>query len=238
MPNEFVEAVKEIVANYPVGDPVKESTQMGPQVSKDQWETVQSYIQKGIDEGATLIAGGLGKPEGLETGYFSQLTVFSNVKNDMVIAQEESGVQLAKYGLQTSVFFKMDQRNLQENDAIVFDTDSRAMAAEEAKNVVADVTQFLLKEGVTNIYKKIDSTMRGSIGAELVGMQQELQADFIIISPGYPKNHRQVIDGYHYLKGKKLAETEIALDPVTPVHESRSMKKSIYLLVVVVRQNY
>ncbi|KMK76221.1 aldehyde dehydrogenase family protein [Alkalihalobacillus pseudalcaliphilus] len=87
--NEFVEAVKEIVANYPVGDPVKESTQMGPQVSKDQWETVQSYIQKGIDEGATLIAGGLGKPEGLETGYFSQLTVFSNVKNDMVIAQEE-----------------------------------------------------------------------------------------------------------------------------------------------------
>ncbi|WP_339283609.1 MULTISPECIES: four-carbon acid sugar kinase family protein [Oceanobacillus] len=139
---------------------------------------------------------------------------------DDLTGANDSGVQLAKYGLQTSVFFKMDKGNVQSNEAIVFDTDSRAMAPAEAKKLVAKVTRFLLDEGINNIYKKIDSTMRGSIGAELAGMQQELQADFIFIAPGYPSNNRKVIDGYHYLNGKLLGETEISLDPVTPVAES------------------
>src|SRR5699024_12424851 len=58
-------------------------------ISKDQYDRVQSYIQKGIDEGATLVTGGLGKPEGLETGYYVQPTVFADVDNQMTIAQEE-----------------------------------------------------------------------------------------------------------------------------------------------------
>jgi len=72
-----------------VGDPADKATKIGPMVSESQYNTVQDYIQKGLDEGAKLEAGGLGHPEGLDTGYFAKLTVFSGVSNDMTIAQEE-----------------------------------------------------------------------------------------------------------------------------------------------------
>ncbi len=71
------------------GDPFAEGSKLGPLVSRTQWERVQGYIQKGLDEGATLVTGGLGKPEGLETGFFTKPTVFSGVRRDMTIAQEE-----------------------------------------------------------------------------------------------------------------------------------------------------
>lgn len=89
MHDEIIEAMKELVTEFPVGDPQDESTFMGPQVSKEQWETVQSYIQKGQEEGATIAIGGPGKPDGMERGFFSKITVFTNVQNDMAIAQEE-----------------------------------------------------------------------------------------------------------------------------------------------------
>ncbi len=72
-----------------VGDPADEGVQMGPLVSEAQWNKVQTLIRAGIDEGATLVAGGPGKPEGLETGYYVRPTVFANVNNDMTIAREE-----------------------------------------------------------------------------------------------------------------------------------------------------
>ncbi|MGY0693394.1 aldehyde dehydrogenase family protein [Virgibacillus sp. FSP13] len=84
----FEEAVKKVLSEFPVGDPRKESY-IGPLVAEKQWDTVQSYIEKGIEGGATLIAGGPGKPEGLETGYFAKPTIFTDVTNDMIIAQEE-----------------------------------------------------------------------------------------------------------------------------------------------------
>ena len=62
---------------------------MGPVVSKAQFNSIQEYIQKGIDEGATLVAGGPGRPEGLNKGWYVKPTVFANVTNDMVIAREE-----------------------------------------------------------------------------------------------------------------------------------------------------
>ncbi len=72
-----------------VGDPSDESTQIGPLVSATQFEKVQNLIQKGIDEGAKLETGGVGRPDGLNRGYFVRSTIFSNVSNDMTIAQEE-----------------------------------------------------------------------------------------------------------------------------------------------------
>lgn len=71
------------------GDPQGEGIRMGPVVSETQWNKIQGLIQKGIDEGATLVAGGTGRPEGLDKGYYVRPTVFSNVNNDMVIAREE-----------------------------------------------------------------------------------------------------------------------------------------------------
>jgi len=72
-----------------VGDPESEQTAVGPLVSRIQFERVQGYIAKGISEGAKLVAGGEGRPAGLEKGYFVRPTVFSNVRNDMEIAREE-----------------------------------------------------------------------------------------------------------------------------------------------------
>ncbi len=72
-----------------VGDPTSDGVTMGPVVSEAQWAKVQGLIEKGIEEGATLAAGGTGRPDGLSEGYFVKPTVFADVTNDMTIAQEE-----------------------------------------------------------------------------------------------------------------------------------------------------
>jgi aldehyde dehydrogenase (NAD+) len=79
----------EVANGTRVGDPRDEDTEVGPLVSEQQWTKVQGLIQKGIDEGATLAAGGTGRPEGIDKGYFARPTVFANVSNDMTIAREE-----------------------------------------------------------------------------------------------------------------------------------------------------
>jgi aldehyde dehydrogenase (NAD+) len=85
-----VEAIaKRITASVVVGDPTSEGTTVGPVVSKVQFDRVEGYIEKGIAEGAKLIAGGAGRPEGLSKGYFVRPTIFSGVRNDMTIAREE-----------------------------------------------------------------------------------------------------------------------------------------------------
>ena len=71
------------------GDPQGENTRMGPVVSEVQWNKIQDLIQKGIDEGATLVTGGTGRPDGLDKGYYVKPTVFSDANNDMIIAREE-----------------------------------------------------------------------------------------------------------------------------------------------------
>jgi aldehyde dehydrogenase (NAD+) len=85
-----VEAIaRRVTAEVVVGDPTSEATNVGPVVSKLQFDRVERYIEKGIAEGAKLVAGGAGRPEGLPTGYYVKPTVFSNVRNDMTIAREE-----------------------------------------------------------------------------------------------------------------------------------------------------
>src|ERR1017187_7224837 len=80
---------KRITASVVVGDPTSEGTTVGPGVSKVQFERVEGYIEKGIAEGAKIIAGGTGRPQGLTKGYFVRPTIFSSVRNDMTIAREE-----------------------------------------------------------------------------------------------------------------------------------------------------
>jgi len=82
-------ALREAMRSITVGDPADPKTAIGPMVSQKQYERIQSYIRKGIEEGAEVLAGGEGRPEGLEAGYYVKPTVFINVKNDMTIAQEE-----------------------------------------------------------------------------------------------------------------------------------------------------
>jgi acyl-CoA reductase-like NAD-dependent aldehyde dehydrogenase len=87
--DEIIEIISEKMGRYSVGDPLDESSRCGPLVSKRQQESVSSYISKGIDEGATLVAGGEGVPNGLERGFFVKPTVFADVTPDMTIFREE-----------------------------------------------------------------------------------------------------------------------------------------------------
>ena len=86
--NDAIAAAREAAASVTVGDP-RGDFAMGPVVSKAQFNSVQDYIQKGIESGATLVAGGPGRPEGLTKGFYVKPTVFANVTNNMVIAREE-----------------------------------------------------------------------------------------------------------------------------------------------------
>jgi aldehyde dehydrogenase (NAD+) len=79
---------KEAAEGVMPGDP-KGNAAIGPVVSRTQWDKIQGLIEKGIEEGATLVVGGPGKPEGLETGHYVKPTVFADVDNDMTIAREE-----------------------------------------------------------------------------------------------------------------------------------------------------
>ena len=86
---EAIEAAKAAAAKVTVGDPQNEKTRLGPVVSELQFNKINALIQKGIDEGAQLVAGGPGRPEGLSKGYYVKPTVFADVRNDMTIAREE-----------------------------------------------------------------------------------------------------------------------------------------------------
>jgi aldehyde dehydrogenase (NAD+) len=82
-------AAKQAAESTKAGEPFAEGSSIGPLASKAQFEKVQRLIKQGIDEGAKLIAGGLGRPEGIDKGYFVKPTVFADVRNDMTIACEE-----------------------------------------------------------------------------------------------------------------------------------------------------
>ena len=84
-----VERVKKFANTMKVGDPKKEGEHIGPVVSEVQYKKIQSLIQKGIDEGAKLVAGGVGKPDGIDKGYFVKPTAFADVNNQMEIARTE-----------------------------------------------------------------------------------------------------------------------------------------------------
>ena len=93
IPESMSDEVYEIIADknnsYTVGDPLEESTRCGPMVSLRQQKSVSKYIESGINEGATLISGGLGMPEGISKGYYVKPTIFANVSPDMKIWKEE-----------------------------------------------------------------------------------------------------------------------------------------------------
>jgi len=93
VPRTRLDAVKEAIRRsmraFTVGDPADPRTAIGPMVSQKQYERIQSYIRKGIEEGAEVLVGGEGHPEGFEAGYYVKPTIFVNVKNEMTIAQEE-----------------------------------------------------------------------------------------------------------------------------------------------------
>jgi aldehyde dehydrogenase (NAD+) len=87
--DEVVNLLREAADEYTVGDPADETTRLGPLASEAQRERVTAYIERGVADGATLVLGGPGRPDGLPTGAYVRPTIFANVDPDSVIAQEE-----------------------------------------------------------------------------------------------------------------------------------------------------
>jgi aldehyde dehydrogenase (NAD+) len=86
---EALAIAREVASTHRVGSPRAADTVLGPVVSQIQFDKIQRLIQSGIDEGATLVFGGVGRPDGLESGYYVKATVFGNVRQEMTIAREE-----------------------------------------------------------------------------------------------------------------------------------------------------
>jgi len=112
--DEALAVAKEAAEAVVVGDPQDPAVTMGPLISRLQFDKVQGLIQKGIDEGATLVTGGLGRPAGVNRGWFVRPTVFGHVTNDMTIAREEIfGPVLSVIGYDT-----VDQAVAMANDTV------------------------------------------------------------------------------------------------------------------------
>jgi len=136
---------------------------------------------------------------------------------DDLTGANDSGVQLARHGMKTTVLFDFDEASVDHYEAVVFDTDSRSIDQQAAYSKVKQAAEFLHRAGFTHIFKKLDSTMRGNIGAEIDAIYDVLKPDFVMIAPGYPKNKRTIEHSTVYLNGIPLGETEISRDPKTPV---------------------
>jgi len=134
----------------------------------------------------------------------------------------DTGVQFSKRSLNSTVIINAENINksLNDCDVLIVDTESRFDDKEKAYKKTFETGAILKKENVKYVYKKLDSTFRGNIGAEIAGLMDSMGFQFAIVAPAFPSNQRITKNGMVYVKGKLLAETEISEDPRTPVRES------------------
>ncbi len=134
----------------------------------------------------------------------------------------DTGVQFAKKGMEIVVTTSIDRfpESILNRDVVVFDTESRFDSAQVAHKKVKDLAELLKKLQGVSLYKKVDSTFRGNIGAELKGCIEGFACNRLILIPALPAHGRTTVDGYVCIHGEKLHTTEIAQDPRTPVKSS------------------
>ncbi len=151
----------------------------------------------------------------------------------------DAGVQFSKKHMSTLVLSEKEyiEKALKEYDVLAFDTESRSDTKEEAYRKAFDIGRIAKQLKVKNIYKKVDSTLRGNIGAEIDGLMDSTGIRHAIVVPALPSNGRITKNGSLYVKGIILENTETALDPINPVRESfipdiigRQTKKSIEII--------
>lgn len=136
----------------------------------------------------------------------------------------DTGVRLAQKGLKSKVLLtdSIDFGQLPEQDIDVWiiDTNSRAMEPLAAYKAVFEKISRMSDCGIHSFYKKVDSTLRGSVASELKAMQDAAGMDLLLLAPAFPGMARSVENGILYVNGKPVAETEFAHDPKTPVLHS------------------
>jgi uncharacterized protein YgbK (DUF1537 family) len=134
----------------------------------------------------------------------------------------DTGVQFSKNGLRAMVITGTDNftENLEQCDVIAVDTESRFDDAETAARKISDIGKIVARENIKYFYKKIDSTMRGNIGAEISALMDSIGAEHTFVVPALPEYGRTTFNGKVYVNGILLEETEFAKDPKNPVKES------------------
>jgi uncharacterized protein YgbK (DUF1537 family) len=135
----------------------------------------------------------------------------------------DTGVQFRKAGLKVNVIINAHrfEEELKNSDVLVIDLESRFDTKEIAYQKCFDLGKQLIKLENTTVYKKLDSTFRGNIGAEIDGLMDSLQITKLLLAPAWPSNGRTTENGEIFVHGVKLAETEAANDPRNPVRFSR-----------------
>ncbi len=141
---------------------------------------------------------------------------------DDLTGANDTGVQFARRGARTIVPLDLhDLGSLARNtDVLVLNTDSRALSSQAAAQRARVAAQALRKAGVETIYKKIDSTFRGNIGAELDAILDVYPAPLAVLVPAFPPAHRAVRDGILTVRGTPVHRTSVGRDPVAPIRES------------------
>ena len=140
---------------------------------------------------------------------------------DDLTGANDTALQFAKRNINSSVEINFMQSELSEDkEVIVADTDSRDLDKQMAYQKVKAICEEMFKYNIKCVYKKIDSTLRGNLGAEIKAVDDVFNPEIVIIAPAYPINQRITIGGYHLLEGKPIELTEIAHAPKTPVKKS------------------
>lgn len=145
---------------------------------------------------------------------------FSVIADDLTGAGD-TGVQFSKAGLQTRILHSSwEPGDITDADILVAQTESRALLPDAAYAAVRAHTEKLVKAGVSPIYKKVDSTLRGRIGNELDAVMDVSGQKIALVCPAFPANNRILVGGYLLVDGELVSRTAIGVDPVSPVTES------------------
>lgn len=143
---------------------------------------------------------------------------------DDLTGANATGVLLARQGFKTATFLDLDKYDEEENgnlDVISISTDSRAIERKEAYDRVSKIVKFFNSKDIKLFTKRIDSTLRGNIGAEIEGVLDNVDEDAMaIVVSSFPASERVTIGGYLMVNSIPLEKTDVARDPKTPVYTS------------------
>lgn len=140
---------------------------------------------------------------------------------DDLTGANDTGGQFARLGLRARVCFgALQEKALETSDLIVIDTDTRNEDAALAYRRVFDIAQSAVRRQLPLIYKKLDSTLRGALGAELDAVMDAYATELVVLSPAFPANQRTLLNGVLYLGDRPVAEGAFARDPRRPVTTS------------------
>lgn len=140
---------------------------------------------------------------------------------DDLTGANATGVRLSKQGFKTATMLQGWSYPSEPYDAICIDTDSRYIPPSEAERRVMEATTSMLGQGATIFCKRIDSTVRGNIGVEIVSLLETLGPKAVaVVMPSFPDSGRMTVGGYLLVNGRPVQETDVANDPLSPITQS------------------